>query len=85
MNEAGKHPDKALSAAKVRSISKPGRYADGGGLYLEVDTSAAKRWFLRTMVQGRRCHIGLGGFSVVSLAEARDAALRHAQGRESRR
>ena len=75
MGKAGRHPDKVLSAAKVRAVSKPGRYADGGGLYLEVDPSGAKRWFLRTMVQGRRCHIGLGGLSVVSLAEAREAAL----------
>ena len=75
MVRSGRHPDKALSAVKVRTISKPGRYADGSGLYLEVDPSGAKRWFLRTMVQGRRCHIGLGGLSVVSLAEAREAAL----------
>lgn len=75
MGRMGKHPDKVLTAVKVRAIKQPGRYADGGGLYLEVDPSGAKRWFLRTMVQGRRCHIGLGGLSVVSLAEARDAAL----------
>lgn len=75
VSRTGRHPDKALTAAKVRAIGKPGRYADGGGLYLEVDSSGAKRWFLRTMVQGRRCHIGLGGLSVVSLAEAREAAL----------
>ena len=75
MEKSRRHPDKALSAVKVRTISKPGRYADGSGLYLEVDPSGAKRWFLRTMVQGRRCHIGLGGLSVVSLAEAREAAL----------
>ncbi|MGI9435850.1 MAG: tyrosine-type recombinase/integrase, partial [Geminicoccaceae bacterium] len=75
MSRTGKHPDKSLTAVKVRAIKHPGRYADGGGLYLEVDPSGAKRWFLRTMVQGRRCHIGLGGTSVVSLAEAREAAL----------
>lgn len=75
MGRTGRHPDKALSAVKVRAISKPGRYADGSGLYLEVDPSGARRWFLRTMVQGRRCHIGLGGLSVMSLAEAREAAL----------
>ena len=75
MGRFGRHPDKALSAVKVRTLSKPGRYADGSGLYLEVDPSGAKRWFLRTMIQGRRCHIGLGGLWVVSLAEAREAAL----------
>lgn len=74
MKKAGKHPDKALSAMQVRQTSTPGRYADGNGLYLVVDPSGAKRWLLRIVVQGRRRDIGLGGASLVSLAEARDIA-----------
>jgi hypothetical protein len=74
----GKHPDKALTAARVRALKDPGRYADGNGLHLVVDSSGAKRWILRTVIQGRRSDIGLGGVSLVSLAEARKeaAALR---------
>ncbi|MDB5594196.1 MAG: integrase family protein [Hyphomicrobiales bacterium] len=71
----GKHPDKALSAIKVRQLTKPGRYADGNGLYLVVDPSGAKRWLLRTVVGGKRRDIGLGGLSLVGLAEAREKAL----------
>lgn len=74
MAKTGKHPDKALSAMQVRQVSVPGRYTDGNGLYLVVDPSGAKRWLLRIVVQGRRRDIGLGGASLVSLAEARDAA-----------
>lgn len=74
MKPAGAHPDKALSAATVRGAAKPGRYADGNGLYLVVDPSGAKRWVLRTVVQGRRRDIGLGGVKVVSLADARELA-----------
>lgn len=73
----GLHPDKALTALKIRQISKSGRYADGNGLYLIVDPSGAKRWVLRTMVQGRRRDIGLGGLSIVSLAEARETARQY--------
>jgi integrase len=69
-----RHPDKVLTAIKVRSTTKPGRYADGNGLYLIVDPSGAKRWVLRTIVQGRRRDIGLGGVRLVSLAEAREQA-----------
>ena len=76
MKPTGSHPDKALSPAKVRSLKQPGRYADGNGLYLEVDPSGAKRWFLRTVVQGRRRDIGLGGLRVISQAEARVEAER---------
>lgn len=75
MVKQGPHPDKALSAAKVRSITQAGRYADGNGLHLVVDPSGAKRWLLRTVVRGKRRDIGLGGLKIVSLAEAREKAL----------
>src|SRR3954463_7918474 len=73
--KAGRHPDKALTTVKVRALKVPGRYADGNGLYLVVDPSGAKRWLLRTVVHGRRRDIGLGGLSLLSLAEAREQAL----------
>ncbi len=69
------HPVNALSAAFVRS-AKPGRHADGGGLYLEVDDSGARRWTLRTVVMGSRKDIGLGSARLVSLADARIEAAR---------
>ncbi|MGM0583753.1 MAG: tyrosine-type recombinase/integrase [Pseudomonadota bacterium] len=69
----GRHPEKALNAPTVRNAT-PGRHADGNGLYLHVDDSGARRWVLRTTVHGRRRDIGLGGASLVSLAEAREKA-----------
>lgn len=54
----------------------PGLHADGGGLYLQVDESGARRWVLRTTVQGRRRELGLGGFDDLPLAEAREVARR---------
>lgn len=76
MKATGPHPNKALSPAKVRSLSTPGKHADGNGLYLIVDPSGAKRWLLRTVVQGKRTDIGLGGLRVVSLAQAREETVR---------
>ncbi|CAO3416000.1 tyrosine-type recombinase/integrase [Azospirillum endophyticum] len=70
---AGRHPEKALTAVTVRN-AKPGRHADGNGLYLEVDESGARRWLLRIVIQGKRRDIGLGSASLVKLAEARDMA-----------
>ena len=75
MGGKGRHPDKALTAVQVRSLKMPGRYADGNGLYLIVEPSGSRRWILRTVVQGRRRDIGLGGASLVSLADARDKAM----------
>lgn len=77
MKPTGRHPDKALTSAKILTLSKPGRYADGNGLYLIVDPSGAKRWMLRTVVHGRRRDIGLGGLKLVSLAEAREKAAQY--------
>ena len=72
----GRHPEKRLNAVQIRHLRKPGRYADGNGLYLFVDDSLAKRWILRTVVAGKRCDIGLGSTALVSLAEAREEAAR---------
>jgi len=82
MKRLGRHPEKALSAAKVRALAKPGKYADGNGLYLVVEPSGAKRWLLRVAIKGRvttggkvkRQDIGLGGLQAVSLADAREKA-----------
>ncbi len=70
----GKHQEKRLTPAEVRSFSHPGRYLDGGGLFLKVEANGAKRWGQRLMIRGKRCDLGLGGFPDVSLAEARKLA-----------
>lgn len=69
----GRHPENRLTVPAIKA-AKPGRHADGNGLYLEVDENGAKRWILRTVVRGRRKDIGLGGLSYVGLAEAREKA-----------
>ncbi len=74
LKRKGQHPHNALTAIRVNAARKPGRYADGNGLYLVVEPSGAKRWILRTVVHGRRTDIGLGGISLVSLKEAREKA-----------
>ncbi len=72
MGAKGGHPRRALSETRIHAPLVPGRYADGNCLYLVVDPSGAKRWLLRTIVRGRRCDLGLGGLSLVSLTEARE-------------
>lgn len=73
--KAGKHPDKALTAAFVRTVTKAGKYNDGQGLFLKVDPTGAKRWVQRIVIRGKRTEIGIGSASLVSLADAREAAL----------
>ena len=71
----GRHPQKALSAAFVRTEKNPGRYCDGNGLYLLVTPSGSRCWIQRLAIRGRRRELGLGGFPLVSLAEAREKAF----------
>src|ERR1700727_2214237 len=77
MDTPRRHHQRGLTSVRVNSLSVPGRYGDGNGLYLVVDPSGAKRWVLRTIVQGKRRDIGLGGLRLVSLAEARTKALEY--------
>jgi integrase len=67
---------KSLSSLEIRRLTKPGLHAVGevAGLCLQVKPSGAKSWILRTVVAGRRCSIGLGGYPSVSLTQARDLA-----------
>ena len=70
-----RHPENALSAAFVRAVAEAGRYCDGQGLYLQVDPSGNRRWIQRLVIGGRRSELGLGGFPLVSLKEARTEAF----------
>ena len=72
-----KRIEKALSAAFIRTVTEPGKYFDGQGLFLRVEPSGSRRWVQRTTIRGKRTEIGLGSASLVSLAEAREAALRN--------
>lgn len=62
-----------LSAMKVRS-ALPGKYSDGGGLWLHKRPDGGAQWFLRVTVHGRRREMGLGSLQYVSLKEARSEA-----------
>lgn len=54
--------------------AKPGRHADGEGLYLVVRSKNARSWVLRTQVNGKRQDFGLGSAAKVSLTKARAKA-----------
>lgn len=64
-----------LSAVGVRG-SGPGKYSDGGGLWLHKRPDGGAQWVLRFTIHGRRREMGLGTFSQVSLKEARESAER---------
>jgi integrase len=62
-----------LTALQVKH-ARPGRHADGRGLYLMVREGGTRSWVLRTQVGGKRHDIGLGSVSSLSLLQARAKA-----------
>jgi integrase len=78
-------PSKRLTSIAVLRQKRPGRYADGGGLYLQVQPSSGKdgvsrlpavtkSWLFRFMRNGRAREMGLGPVDLVPLTDARDVA-----------
>jgi len=63
-----------LSVATVAAKTKPGLYADGLGLYLQVAKGGSKTWIFRFMLAGRPRKMGLGPVHTVSLKLAREKA-----------
>lgn len=55
--------------AKFIEKAKPGRHADGDGLYLLVKPSGAKSWVLRVQVDGRRRDIGVGSVETATFLQ----------------
>jgi integrase len=63
-----------LNARKVATVTKHGRYADGGNLYLRVSSTGAKSWGFMFRWQGGTKEIGFGSARDVPLADARELA-----------
>jgi hypothetical protein len=65
-----------LNARKVETLTEPGRYSDGGNLYLFITPNGGKRWTFLYRLGGKRREMGLGsaGPHGVGLKEARDKA-----------
>jgi integrase len=63
-----------LNARAVATLSKPGRHADGGGLYLSISHNGGRRWTFLYSWRGKRIELGFGSARDVTLARARELA-----------
>jgi integrase len=74
-----------LTARAVATITRDGRHADGGGLYLKISPNGGRRWVFLYRWHGKPTEIGLGSARDVPLARAREhasqARTKLAQGR----
>jgi hypothetical protein len=53
-----------LSARLISNLRTSGRHADGGNLYAAISKDGkSRRWVFLYRWQGRRCEMGLGGWT----------------------
>ena len=66
-----------LTVRGVATLSKPGRHADGGNLYLQIAQSGTKQWTFFFQLNGKQREMGLGsaGPGGMTLVEARESAI----------
>ncbi|MDR0672999.1 MAG: integrase arm-type DNA-binding domain-containing protein [Zoogloeaceae bacterium] len=67
-------PIEKLTTRQLARISTPGKYGDGGGLYLQVTKKLVKSWVFRFALNGVEHYMGLGPFHAVHIREAREKA-----------
>lgn len=73
MAALNKLTDTSVKAAKLA----PGRYQDGGGLFLNVTATGSRSWVVRLQSNGKRKDYGLGPYPAISLQTAREMAAQH--------
>lgn len=66
-----------LTQQFARTISEPGSYQDGRGLFLKVTGRYYKYWILRFQIAGERSDMILGSFPTLSVRDARLKADHH--------
>src|ERR1700732_3643804 len=64
-----------LNARVVATITKHGRHADGGSLYLSISPNGGRRWVFLYRWHGKPTEIGFGSARDVTLARARELAV----------
>jgi integrase len=68
-----------LTDAQLRNLTKPGKYFDGNGLYLELATAGGRYWRLKYRFGGKEKRLAFGVYPGVGLKDARELAAKARQ------
>jgi len=63
-----------LNDTKLRNLSEPGKYFDGGGLYLELTKAGGRYWRMKYRFNGKEKRLAFGVYPTVGLKAARELA-----------
>ncbi len=66
--------ERKLTAKTIEDLKEPGRYLDGGGLYIDVAQRGSKPWRLKYRPEGKEKPASFGAWPGASLEEARQKA-----------
>ena len=61
-----------LNDAKLRTLTIPGKHADGAGLYLEVTPAGGRYWRMKYRFGGKEKRLAFGVYPTVGLKDARE-------------
>jgi Arm DNA-binding domain len=78
-NNGGRRGYYKLSAVALKKKMAPGKYNDGGNLYLVVGLDGRRSWLFQYQLAGRQHGMGLGSLRTVSPKEAREMARQYRQ------
>ena len=65
-----------LTVTKIKDLPNGSKTHDGNGLYLTISPKGRGKWSLRYMIGGLQREMGLGPYPLVTLANAREMALK---------
>jgi integrase len=60
--------------ASLKAAGKPGYYADGSGVYLQISRYGTSSWVFRYALNGRTRDMGMGSAEIITLKGARQMA-----------
>lgn len=63
-----------LTDTKLRTLTEPGKHADGLGLYLEITKAGGRYWRMKYRFAGREKRLAFGVYPDISLKMARESA-----------
>lgn len=63
-----------LTTLGIKALSKVGRHADGGNLYLSISKNGGRRWVFLYRWNGKPTEMGLGSIRNIDLRTARELA-----------
>ena len=65
-----------LTAQTIKTLTKPGMYADGDTLFFRIAPGGSRQWVQRSVIRRKRTNRGLGAYPLVTSGRGQREGLR---------